>query len=226
MASVESFAATYHNLVSLLAGGAVPLCNLGNAYHLTFDNKTSFWKLLGWQAGLKLLTFLKLFPQTFKVEGGVARYCDNMESAREAADLRAIYARFCNQSTDGVAAARSRLPAQYKSLPVFDLPEDYSIVYETTKDGCELRCQAMLRRGRQCVGIDFEWERYSQRVALIQIATDTECVLAHVSQFGCRTVDDMPPSLLALLRSVDVLKVGVDFRNDFKVMNDLLSYQL
>jgi ribonuclease D len=88
----------------------------------------------------------------------------------------------------------------------------------TTFSKAERRAKELLKA--QIVGLDTEFRagggcQLTDKVSLIQVATETQIVLFHVAQFdGKQTSELIPPSLKRLLESPNIVKTGSGVHGD------------
>lgn len=126
--------------------------------------------------------------------------------------------------------ASPKTRASYWSAKLYQSPdgESLSIHYCKSFDVAERVAQYFLKE--KVVGFDIEWKPYGnphaikQNASLIQLACEDRIALFHISLFSGYKVEQlMPPSLKAVLESLDVIKVGVAIKGDFKRVEKYLG---
>ncbi|CAE7177921.1 hypothetical protein CFE70_005773 [Pyrenophora teres f. teres 0-1] len=122
--------------------------------------------------------------------------------------------------------------ASYWSAKLYQGPdgEQLQTHYCKTFDVAERVAQYFLRE--KVVGFDIEWKprgnphSIKQNASLVQLACENRIALFHLALFPGRKVEKlMPPSLRAVLESLDIYKVGVAIKGDFTRLEKYLGIQ-
>ncbi|MCJ1443174.1 MAG: hypothetical protein MMC23_003672 [Stictis urceolatum] len=87
--------------------------------------------------------------------------------------------------------------------------------------------------GEQAIGLDLEWmmnarplDGIKKNVSLIQIASESQIVLIHLSRFKGSTVSEhLPPNLKTLLENPNIMKTGVAIEGDCTRLQRTLGIQ-
>lgn len=102
----------------------------------------------------------------------------------------------------------------------FKTPEDVAVAY--TIGDINAAVAKLLESGPRAVGLDCEWKpnftkgvTARNRIALIQISTETRAVLAHVASSR-----ELGPDLRTLLADVGIAKVGCGILDDARFLRD------
>ncbi|KAK8173214.1 ribonuclease H-like domain-containing protein, partial [Phyllosticta citrichinensis] len=91
-----------------------------------------------------------------------------------------------------------------------------TVHYCTNFGKAEELCKPFLKE--KVVGFDMEWESYAtpkdtikKNISVMQVASESTVVVFHIAQFkgGDTTKELIPPSLISLIESRDVIKTGV-----------------
>ncbi|KAK7545121.1 ribonuclease H-like domain-containing protein, partial [Phyllosticta citribraziliensis] len=109
-------------------------------------------------------------------------------------------------------------PPQYFTHKLYRDPEGKPVTvhYCTNFKKAEELCKPFLKE--KVVGFDMEWESYAspedtikRNISVMQVASESTVVVFHIAQFqgGNTTKELIPPSLISLIESRDVIKTGV-----------------